>query len=227
MEPSNQELQKNRKRFPKWGRWLIGIIGAVILVGVGWWVASSKYKAENQKLKNQLSSPSTTSSTTLSSTTSTTSSAVDPTAGWKTYSNQNQKISFKYPATWSIEKDNLGADNSGSGQYLDKYVTVKNNSVETLTLVLEHEGAARGFEGVSKFIDYMSTKIEGNAVVLGSKKREEPPGESGGGYAIIATTDNQFNGNNIGIWLEGQDENDIQQGISLFKTIVGTITVGK
>lgn len=109
MEENNQVTQKDdrnkgEKKFPKWGWWVVGIVGAVILVGAGWWVASSKYKAENQKLKNQLSSSSSTS-TTSSSTTSTTSSAVDPTAGWKTYTNNEYGFSIKYPSSWSMNGD--------------------------------------------------------------------------------------------------------------------------
>lgn len=97
MENSNQMPQKTNKKFPKWAWWVIGIVGAVVLIGIGWWVASAKYKAENQKLKDQLS---TTSSTTSSSTTTTSTS--DPYAGWKTYTNDEFGFSFKYPPEWSI-----------------------------------------------------------------------------------------------------------------------------
>jgi len=65
MEPNNQSVQKNSKRFPKWGWWLIGIIGAVILVGAGWWIATLRSTPQKSATNQNISA---TSSTTSSST---------------------------------------------------------------------------------------------------------------------------------------------------------------
>jgi|GEM_PF-920732 len=45
MEPSNQELQKNRKRFPKWGWWVVGIVGVLALIGGGYWIGTRADKS--------------------------------------------------------------------------------------------------------------------------------------------------------------------------------------
>jgi|GEM_PF-4895209 len=95
MDSNNQTAPKGGKKFPKWGWWVIGIVGAVVLVGGGYLVASSKYKTENKKISSASST-----STTSATTSSTSSASTNDYTGWKTYTNNELGMSFKYPNNW-------------------------------------------------------------------------------------------------------------------------------
>jgi len=74
---------------------LIILVAALVGGGVWWWMNSK-----------QTTTTTTTSTTAITQgTTTTTASGQDETAGWKTYTNNEIGFSFKYPATYTITKN--------------------------------------------------------------------------------------------------------------------------
>lgn len=74
----------------------LSILAVVALLGLGSWMAYSKLATK----------PALPASSTKTSTTST--QVVDPYAEWKTYTSSVEKVSFRYPANWTVDtKDAL------------------------------------------------------------------------------------------------------------------------
>ena len=89
------KLHNNEKGFGAVEGLLIVVI--VVLIGVvGWFV----YKNHNKTTNNTTATSTTT--TTPKKTTSTP-ATVDPYAGWKSYTLQYEKLTLKYPSTWTVD----------------------------------------------------------------------------------------------------------------------------
>ena len=59
-------------------------------------------------------------------------SLTDSTTGWKTYSNPQHKIEFKYPSLWTLEENSVFSSKSNKKLTI-RYVSKKQNSIPTPT----------------------------------------------------------------------------------------------
>jgi len=100
--------------------WIIFII--VVLVGggyFGWYFWNKSKTTPTSTSSSSTTTPSTTTSSNSATVPSTSSTAtpptgVDPTAGWKTFSDTDLGFSIKYPTTWSAKK---GTQEASAGFY--------------------------------------------------------------------------------------------------------------
>jgi Tfp pilus assembly protein PilE len=91
---------------------LILVIVIVALIGVVGWMV---YKNHHKNSSKTISSNSQSSKTVISNSDSKTISTNEQYAGWKTYTTKYEKLSFKYPANWTL-KDTSQSQGSGCTQ---------------------------------------------------------------------------------------------------------------
>lgn len=127
----NVGMKKNQKGFSVIEGLLILVI--VGLLGfVGWYVYNTKNNTDNTLNNAASTKVATSTSTKKTNTTSKTSQTADPYAGWKSYTLHNEKLSFKYPSSWTLtDKSNSKSNFSNNGSvYGDSVTLAASNSFD-------------------------------------------------------------------------------------------------
>jgi hypothetical protein len=85
---------------------VVVVVVIVALIGtVGWLVYKNHHKTTTASI--------TTTSATKPTTTTATTQPTDPTAGWNTYTLPKEKLTFRYPTTWTVENNLTDSNNDG------------------------------------------------------------------------------------------------------------------
>ena len=228
MEPN----ELNDKPKINWKRLLItvgivivtaGAIGGSVYYVMNQQAQKDKESAEKtvQDLQTQIDDLKKTDTTTIPTTNTGTTATTDETANWKTYSNASAKMSFKYPSSWSITRE----ESTNTGEV----VAFSADNSETFALYKLDGDGGRGFEGVAKFIRYDGTKISGNKIVLGTKEESNSSSLEGAGptsgYAIVTITTNGANGKNFSWQMVGKSVSNADSANVTFLRITSTMTV--
>ena len=66
----------------------------------------------------------------------------DETAGWKTYTNNNQKFSIKYPSSWSIKETPIKGEGIPANE-----ITLEIKSIDTNDILIDTYGFGLGTKG--------------------------------------------------------------------------------
>lgn len=128
---------------PKFNFWLIStIILFIVLVGVlGYFLGVSRNQ-NNQKTVDIVSQPSTSTSSPFSKQVEPSPSAPvqDPTANWKTYSNDFYNFQFLYPPAYTVEEDQTGGGFQvliNKGQTDETAIGVSSKNIGNLSIYLD------------------------------------------------------------------------------------------
>jgi hypothetical protein len=138
----------------------------------------------------------------------------------KTYSNSKFGISFSYPKAWTLSSDNADGPS----------FTVNGTDKFAITIMKDLPGG-RGYEAVRNFTRYDGTVVKDGSIVLGTKvssQNDTIEGDGGvqtptNGYAITATTDNNFNGYSFFFQMTGDSSVDNSASVVEFENLVKSI----
>ena len=107
---------ESKKSFPKWSLIIIGIVLIVILM------AGIYFLGQKSALKTQINTQ------TITKSAPTVTSTPDPTADWKTFTDNQHGISFNYPSDWEYTNSDPTNDRHG-GEIWNKQPTNKYSAV--------------------------------------------------------------------------------------------------
>jgi hypothetical protein len=170
------------------------LLSAAIVGGTTWYIMdknANDIKASNDKsvseLQKQIDELKTAKADTLATPTTT---AVDKTAGWKTYTNNDLKISFKYPTNYTLSDMSSAWISSDENQspwyyrpdYAKLVLLLKASAADQFTFTVENttdDTKIRSAGGWESNIKQSEKMINGNKVIIYSIDGNKPM------YAVI------------------------------------------
>ena len=142
---------------------LVGLTAAIFLA-IGYWAGTQSSELQDEATTDETCPIDLTSATaTVSPATSPV--AIDETASWKTYTNEEYGFSFKYPGDWTITNDNPG----GTQQTVNQNLTLSGKDSEEFIVWVNPDGF--GLEGAS---DRYIAKISEGKINVTSKEQNQP-----------------------------------------------------
>ena len=201
-----------------WKVFITLILTAGIVGGGGYYYMSKKAASDKSKLETEISGLEKTLAD-LKSAGSTSSAATDATAGWKTYTNEPYKFSFKYPATLTNLNDRIPKT------VATENLASKNLEISDSSKMIQVWANPGGFGLESATNIYTGTISTAGKIVI-SKKEESTMADTSDGKGQVFISKLTF-GTNYYMIAYNFPYSDRTAALAEFDAIVATFTFTK